>query len=212
MNRVYRVVESPIGPLTLVGVVSEDIAPTGDAPRPGVPRPDGNGGSDHHRSRPDAVLQSIWFSSSKQDKTLQPNAKPYPAPSDAVRDEAALADAAVQLDEYFRGVRHQFDLRLDPIGTEFQRRVWEELTRIPYGAAISYRELAVRIGKPDAVRAVGSANGRNPLPIVIPCHRVIASDGTLAGFGGGIPAKQFLLRLEGVDIPSSLNQLDLTGC
>ena len=189
MNRVYRIVESPIGPLTLVGILD------GDAKDSGTGR------------RAQAVLQSIWFSSSKQDRTLRPNAKPYPAPSDANLDESSLEDAARQLDEYFRGTRREFDLPLEPIGTEFQRRVWDELSRIPYGIAISYRDLALRIGKPDAVRAVGSANGRNPLPIVIPCHRVIASDGTLAGFGGGIPAKQFLLGLEGVDIPSSLNQL-----
>ena len=102
-----------------------------------------------------------------------------------------------QLDEYFKGTRRSFDLPLAPTGTVFQRGVWAELSRIPYGETISYALLARRIGKPSAMRAVGAANGRNPLPIVVPCHRVIGADGSLTGFGGGLPTKQFLLRLEG---------------
>ncbi len=101
-----------------------------------------------------------------------------------------------QLDEYFRGQRREFDLELLAKGTPFQCRVWSELTRIPYGATISYRELAGRIGRPSAVRAVGAANGANPIPIIIPCHRVIGADGTLTGYGGGLPLKQALLSLE----------------
>jgi len=104
--------------------------------------------------------------------------------------------AARQLEEYFAAERRSFDLPLAPAGTAFQQTVWRELTKIPYGGTISYGQLARTIGKPDAVRAVGAANGRNPFPIVIPCHRVIGSDGTLVGFGGGLDAKRFLLGLE----------------
>ena len=101
-----------------------------------------------------------------------------------------------QLNSYFAGELQQFDLPLAPAGTPFQLRVWEALRSIPFGQTISYGELARRIGQPTAVRAVGAANGRNPLPIVIPCHRVIGSDGSLTGFGGGLPAKKHLLALE----------------
>ncbi len=107
-----------------------------------------------------------------------------------------VAEAVRQLREYFAGTRTGFDLPLAPQGTEFQRSVWRQLQEIPYGATISYGELARRVGNPKASRAVGSANGKNPLPIVIPCHRVIAGDGTLGGFGGGLPMKQTLLALE----------------
>lgn len=108
----------------------------------------------------------------------------------------AVADAVAQLREYFDRKRTAFDLPLAPEGTPFQRSVWRVLEEIPYGETISYIELARRVGKPKAARAVGSANGRNPLPIVIPCHRVIAADGTLGGFGGGLPTKRTLLDLE----------------
>ena len=106
-----------------------------------------------------------------------------------------LSEAESQLAAYFGG-RRSFDLLLAPQGTEFQRRVWQELRRIPYGETISYGELARRIGRPDAIRAVGAANGKNPIPIVIPCHRVIGSDGSLTGFGGGLSIKRRLLDLE----------------
>ena len=109
---------------------------------------------------------------------------------------AALDAAKRQLAEYFDGDRREFDLPLAPDGTAFQLRVWEELRRIAYGETISYGELARRIGQPTASRAVGAANGRNPLSIVVPCHRVIGADGTLTGFGGGLPVKQALLDLE----------------
>ncbi len=112
-------------------------------------------------------------------------------------DNELLQAAETQLDEYFAGTRTSFELPLAPQGTTFQLEVWQELARIPYGATISYAELAQRVGKPTATRAVGAANGRNPLPIVLPCHRVIGADGALTGFGGGLPVKQILLRLEG---------------
>ena len=108
-----------------------------------------------------------------------------------------LREARSQLDAYFAGTRRDFNLPLAPRGTDFQRRVWHELRRIDYGNTISYAQLANRIGRPDAMRAVGAANGRNPLGIVVPCHRVIGADGSLTGFGGGLPTKAFLLRLEG---------------
>jgi methylated-DNA-[protein]-cysteine S-methyltransferase len=107
-----------------------------------------------------------------------------------------VGEAVRQLSEYFAGQRTEFDLPLEARGTEFQRSVWRRLQEIPYGETISYGELARRVGNPKASRAVGSANGANPLPIVIPCHRVIAGNGTLGGFGGGLPTKQALLALE----------------
>jgi methylated-DNA-[protein]-cysteine S-methyltransferase len=108
-----------------------------------------------------------------------------------------LQATEAQLGEYFAGRRRAFDLPLAPQGTPFQLQVWDELARIPFGATISYAQLAQRIGNPAGTRAVGAANGRIPLPIVLPCHRVIGADGTMTGFGGGVPTKQFLLRLEG---------------
>ncbi|MEM8817576.1 MAG: methylated-DNA--[protein]-cysteine S-methyltransferase [Pseudomonadota bacterium] len=110
--------------------------------------------------------------------------------------EQPFKTAKAQLDEYFDGRRTEFELNLVPTGTDFQRRVLDELRKIPYGQTASYGEIAERIGKPKAVRAVGAANGRNPLPIFIPCHRVIGSGGQLTGFGGGLDAKASLLRLE----------------
>ncbi|MCD9028248.1 methylated-DNA--[protein]-cysteine S-methyltransferase [Luteimonas sp. BDR2-5] len=112
-------------------------------------------------------------------------------------DHAVLDAAERQLGEYFAGSRRRFELPLAAAGTPFQRQVWDALTRIPYGATASYAALAAMIGRPTAVRAVGAANGRNPLSIVVPCHRVIGADGTLTGFGGGLPTKEFLLALEG---------------
>src|SRR5690606_32152543 len=101
-----------------------------------------------------------------------------------------------QLDAYFRGTLRTFDLPLAPQGTPFQQTVWEALRHIPYGQTVSYGELARRVGRPAAVRAVGLANGSNPIAIVIPCHRVIGANGTLTGYGGGLPTKQALLALE----------------
>jgi len=107
-----------------------------------------------------------------------------------------VGQAVKQLREYFSGKRANFDLPLAPEGTEFQRTVWRNLQDIPYGETISYGELANRVGNPKASRAVGAANGQNPIPIVIPCHRVIGANGKLTGFGGGLPTKEALLGLE----------------
>jgi methylated-DNA-[protein]-cysteine S-methyltransferase len=111
-------------------------------------------------------------------------------------DDRHFADAIGQLEAYFAGELRRFNLRLAPEGTPFQRAVWNALLTIPYGETISYGELARRVGNPRASRAVGAANGRNPLPIVVPCHRVIGNDGTLTGYGGGLPIKEALLALE----------------
>lgn len=110
---------------------------------------------------------------------------------------ALFGDALGQLNDYFAGRRRTFTVPVNPQGTPFQRKVWEALQEIPYGTTISYSELADRVGDPNAVRAVGLANARNPIPIIIPCHRVIGKDGSLTGFGGGIALKASLLRLEG---------------
>ncbi|MGH9304539.1 MAG: methylated-DNA--[protein]-cysteine S-methyltransferase [Acidimicrobiales bacterium] len=114
---------------------------------------------------------------------------------------AAVTEAASQLEAYFAHRLTSFSLGLDPGGTEFQRRVWFALGEIPYGETESYGSLAARIGRPGASRAVGAANGRNPLPIVLPCHRVIGSDGSLTGYGGGLELKQRLLDHERVLVP-----------
>lgn len=107
-----------------------------------------------------------------------------------------LLETARQLDEYFNGHRRAFDLPLLPVGSDFQKRVWQQLLHIQYGATVSYGELAAAIGSPDSVRAVANANGANAIPIIIPCHRVIGSDGSLTGYGGGLAVKRFLLELE----------------
>ncbi len=118
------------------------------------------------------------------------------AADDRRETDDLLEQARAELDEYFAGARQAFDVPLTPTGTEFQRRVWHALTTIPYGTTISYRALAERIGQPTATRAVGLANGRNPIAIVIPCHRVIGADGSLTGYGGGLERKRSLLDLE----------------
>jgi len=118
------------------------------------------------------------------------------APPGSHRDDAAFADVRSQLDEYFAGSRTAFDVPVRLEGTEFQRAVWAELCAIPYGSTISYGELARRVGNPKASRAVGLANGRNPVAVIVPCHRVIAGDGTLGGYGGGLDRKAALLGLE----------------
>jgi methylated-DNA-[protein]-cysteine S-methyltransferase len=112
-------------------------------------------------------------------------------------NDALLTQAREELLAYFAGRLRAFDIPLAPNGTEFQRRVWQELRTIPFGTTISYATLARRVNNTDAVRAVGSANGRNPIPIIIPCHRVIGSDGSLTGFGGGLDRKRWLLDHEG---------------
>ncbi|HLH39954.1 MAG TPA: methylated-DNA--[protein]-cysteine S-methyltransferase [Bryobacteraceae bacterium] len=125
------------------------------------------------------------------------NGKPArPEPSWRESPRGPVGEASRQLREYFAGKREQFDLPIAPEGTAFQRGVWRRLREIPYGETISYGELAKRVGNPKASRAVGAANGQNPIPIVIPCHRVIGASGKLTGFGGGLPIKQALLELE----------------
>jgi methylated-DNA-[protein]-cysteine S-methyltransferase len=120
-------------------------------------------------------------------------ARPDPA---WTRDDGAFVDLRDQLDLYFGGQLRRFDLPLAPAGTPFQMRVWEALRAIPYGQTRTYGQIAQSIGRPSACRAVGAANGANPLPIVVPCHRVVGSDGSLTGFGGGIEVKARLLRFE----------------
>ena len=119
------------------------------------------------------------------------------AEDDVEKKDAVLKAASNQLQEYFRGQRRVFELPLAPLGTPFQRSVWDALAQIPFGELRSYLDIAEAIGNRAAVRAVGAANGRNPLPIVVPCHRVIGSDGSLTGFAGGLEAKTCLLQLEG---------------
>jgi methylated-DNA-[protein]-cysteine S-methyltransferase len=132
-------------------------------------------------------LRLVSFESGRRAAPVQPDWK---------EDKAPFAEVIRQLQAYFRGELKDFDLPLAPEGTEFQLRVWNSLRAIPYGETITYAQLAQKIGNPKAVRAVGLANGSNPIPIIIPCHRVIGSDGSLTGFGGGLPNKKKLLALE----------------
>ena len=132
-------------------------------------------------------LRQVSFANSKH------SASPR---SDWKQNRAAFTEVIRQLQAYFRGELKEFDLPLAMEGTEFQLHVWHELRAIPYGETISYAQLAVRVGNPKAVRAVGLANGSNPIPIIVPCHRVIGSNGSLTGFGGGLSMKKKLLELE----------------
>jgi methylated-DNA-[protein]-cysteine S-methyltransferase len=151
----YRIVESPVGPLTLCG--------------------DGE------------VLTGLSMHDQRHAPVLD---------ADLKHDESAFPDVVKQLDAYFAGELTDFDVSLRLKGTAFQRRVWSALTEIPYGETRSYGELAKRIGEPAAFRAVGLANGRNPVAIIVPCHRVIGSSGALVGYGGGLDRKRLLLDLE----------------
>jgi methylated-DNA-[protein]-cysteine S-methyltransferase len=107
-----------------------------------------------------------------------------------------LVEAARQLDQYFAGQRKEFELKLEFRGTDFQKRVWDELLKIPFGETRTYGEIARRLGNVNAMRAVGAANGRNPIPIIAPCHRVIGASGALVGFGGGLEVKEYLINFE----------------
>jgi methylated-DNA-[protein]-cysteine S-methyltransferase len=127
-----------------------------------------------------------------------PGERPFEA---AAEDPERCAPVFTQLAEYLAGARRKLTVPLAARGTPFQHRVWDELRRIPYGTTISYRELATRVGNPAACRAVARANATNPVPIIVPCHRVIGADGSLTGYGGGIDRKRFLLALEGVVVP-----------
>lgn len=132
------------------------------------------------------ALAGVYFESQK-----------HGSPPAGPRGTDKIIDAArKQLDAYFAGKRKTFDVALAPKGTAFQERVWDALTKIPYGETVSYGAIANSIGSPKAVRAVGAANGRNPIPIIIPCHRVIGANGSLTGFGGGMARKELLLDLE----------------
>lgn len=117
-------------------------------------------------------------------------------------DADVLVQPRRQLLQYLNGQRQHFDLALAPVGTDFQRTVWQALARIPFAATWSYRQLATEIGRPTATRAVGAANSRNPLPIILPCHRVVGSNGGLTGFAGGLEVKQALLALENAQAPA----------
>lgn len=119
-------------------------------------------------------------------------------PADWIEDKEFFREATRQLEAYFSGKLQSFDLKLTPEGTDFQKSVWKALCEIPYGKTRTYKEIAVSIGKPRAYRAVGLANNRNPIAIIIPCHRVIGSDGKLTGYASGLDIKEFLLRLEDV--------------
>lgn len=137
----------------------------------------------------DGGLQEIRFAT---------GGEPRPLGGDGRAEETAvLHEAQAQLADYFAGRLRDFDLPLAPRGGPFELRVWQALLEIPYGTTCSYSEIAHRLGAPKATRAVGAANGRNPLPIVVPCHRVIGADGSLTGYGGGLEVKRYLLRLEG---------------
>ncbi len=135
----------------------------------------------------EAGLRSVSFEVSKRTAVVMDGWR---------EDEAAFGEVVRQLRAYFSGELREFDLQLAPEGTEFQLRVWRALRKIPYGETISYGELAKRVGNAKASRAVGLANGCNPIPIIVPCHRVIGSDGSLTGFGGGLRNKEKLLELE----------------
>lgn len=134
------------------------------------------------------ALRGIYFANAAHAKGA--------IPEGAENDASVFAELVAQLEDYFAGRRTTFDLELAPRGTEFQRKVWRALATIPYGETTTYSALAHAIGKPDAVRAVGAANGKNPISIVVPCHRVIGHDGSLTGYAGGIANKRRLLAIE----------------
>lgn len=158
-SREHVVVDSPVGPLTLVAV--------------------------------DGVLAGLYMAAQRHLPPSEAFGDPAEDP-----DGAPFAAAAAQLREYFAGERTAFDLDLALNGTAFQRRVWQALRGIPYGQTVSYGQLADRLGQPSASRAVGLANGKNPIGIIVPCHRVVGADGGMTGYGGGIERKRFLLAHE----------------
>ena len=164
MDTCHTVIDTPIGPLTLVA------------------GPDG--------------LREVRF----------PNGRTLtPADGPARPAHPVLAQAAAELDEYFAGTRQEFDVPLDPHGSPFQLMAWRGLTTIPFAETVSYGEQARRVGHDGKARAIGAANGSNPIPVILPCHRVIGSDGSLTGFGGGLETKAWLLhherRVAGLELP-----------
>lgn len=184
-RQLRSVTDSPLGPLTLVaaGGALAGLYMNGRAPQwvaDAIDAPEAAAAAEQAAAAKEASLARTPDEGQDED---QANA-------------AVLAAAARQLAEYFAGERRSFDLPLALAGTEFQRRVWAALRDIPYGETISYAELARRIGQPTAMRAVGLANGRNPVSIVVPCHRVIGASGSLTGYGGGLASKAKLIELE----------------
>jgi methylated-DNA-[protein]-cysteine S-methyltransferase len=153
--RTHTVMDSPVGPLTIVAS--------------------------------DGVLCGLYMDEQRH----RPDEEIFGA-----RDDSRTHDVIEQLTAYFDGDLKEFELPMSMHGTEFQRRVWTELCAIPYGETTSYGELAERLGKPSAARAVGLANGKNPISIIVPCHRVVGSTGNLTGYGGGLPRKRYLLAFE----------------
>jgi methylated-DNA-[protein]-cysteine S-methyltransferase len=133
------------------------------------------------------ALQGLYMQDGRKPATINPRWVPSTAP---------FVDVTAQLEEYFAGRRTTFDVPLAAEGAPFERRVWRALEDIPYGETVSYGEIARRVGQPSAARAVGLANGRNPIAVIVPCHRVIGADGTLTGYGGGLERKRLLLELE----------------
>lgn len=175
----YSTMPSPIGELTLVSDGSALIGIYMTRQRPAPPNDGGMDAAAAVAVLPESVVRADW-----------------------VRDDHGLREARRQLEAYFAGELELFDLPVAMHGTPFQLRVWEALRSIPFGETVSYAEIARRIGNATAVRAVGAANGRNPVPIVVPCHRVIGADGSLTGYGGGIERKKWLLAHEGRARPS----------
>lgn len=155
LTRTHRVIDSPLGPLTLVGV--------------------------------DGALTGVWF----EQHARRPAVSAF-----GERDEAALGDVVAQLGEYFDGRRTTFDVEMSPEGTDFDRSIWQLVSEIPYGDTRSYGQLAARLGDPAPAQAVGAAIGRNPVCVVVPCHRVIGADGRLVGYAGGLGRKRDLLHRE----------------
>jgi methylated-DNA-[protein]-cysteine S-methyltransferase len=181
---------SPIGPLTLYASIDELV---------GLSLPD--------RPAPDSGEPLV---EREKPRAERGESRAGRGESRAGRSEV-LARAADQLAEYFAGKRRVFDLPLGPRGTGFQARVWRELTKIPYGETCSYGDIARAVGRPSASRAVGAANGRNPIAIIVPCHRVIGASGELTGYGGGLPMKRWLLAHERQHTGSRQAQLDFSA-
>jgi methylated-DNA-[protein]-cysteine S-methyltransferase len=140
----------------------------------------------------DTPIGTLWLARDERGLTRID----FQGPEGANDSDALLAEAEAQLHAYFAGERQRFELPLAPAGTDFQRRVWAAVERIPYGETTTYSALAGELGRPAACRAVGAANGRNPLPVIIPCHRVVGMTGALTGYGGGLEVKRALLDLE----------------
>lgn len=147
----------------------------------------------------DKGICRLQFGGNAEEDLVHYLSQSYPA-AQIIADQSSNAEAIKQLKEYFAGTRRHFDLKLAPQGTEFQRKVWSALETIPYGETRSYADVAAIIGNPRACRAVGNANNKNPISILVPCHRVIAADGTLGGYGGGEKFKLKLLNHEGAQI------------